>query len=279
MQVTVLVMGGRITPTDECLKVFFHLAGGDAARILILPTACHNVLAVQEYARGLEMLGVRYPPTILPVWEREQAEDRSLVRVLTCASAVLILGGDLNRLLAVVRGTQLHHALWQAGAAGVVIGGISAGAAALGTWVGGLEGALRPSRWQPALGVLPHTVIVPHFHRQGRLEALLRITSRYPGWLGLGVDEATGVIVCPSGLQGVGAGQVTLITVVERDSTPEGGPWIVRLCAGQSLAWSALPWLRQSQIRSWEMIRDEFSGRPLPPVAGSTDVMFHLFQK
>lgn len=169
MQVTVLAMGGRITPTDECLKVFLHLAGGDAARILILPTACHNVLAVQEYARGLEMLGVRYPPTILPVWEREQAEDRSLVRVLACVSAVLILGGDLNRLLAVVRGTRLHHALWQAGAAGVVIGGISAGAAALGTWVGGLEGALRPSRWQPALGVLPHTVIVPHFHRQGRL--------------------------------------------------------------------------------------------------------------
>lgn len=279
MQTITIIMGGRIASTSECLRAFLNLAGGASARVVILPTACQDPLAVQDYVNGLKALGLRHPPTILPVWERIQAEDRALAHALAYASAVLILGGDLKRLLRVVRGTRLHRMLWQAHTVGVVVGGISAGAAAIGTLVAGLESPLTPY-WEFALGMLPHAVIVPHFHQRGRYQALLRIMLDYPGWLGLGVDEATGVIVGPSGVQVVGTGQVTLITTVRGDSTSsERSMWIMQLGAGQSLTWSALPWLLAEPGTRAENNAGIFSERPLSPVTRSADIMFHLFKQ
>ncbi|WP_299024852.1 cyanophycinase [uncultured Thermanaerothrix sp.] len=279
MQTITMIMGGGITSTSECLRAFLNVAGGASARVVILPTACHDPLAVQDYVNGLKVLGLRYPPTILPVWERTQAEDRALVRALAYTSAVLILGGDLKRLLRVVRGTRLHRMLWQAHTVGVVVGGISAGAAAMGTLVGGLEDSLTP-HWEFALGMLPRAVIVPHFHQRGRYQALWRIMLDCPGWLGLGVDEATGVIMGPWGVQVVGAGQVTLITAVRGDNaSSERSMWIMQLGAGQSLTWGALPWLLAepgTQVDNSARILFE---RSLSPVTRSANIMFHLFKQ
>ncbi len=275
MQPVVLLMGGRISPTDECLAVFLCQAGGTAARVAILPTACGNPQVAHVYARGLMTLGLHHPPFILPIWERAQAEDRTLLRILDQVSGLLILGGDVAHLLNVVSGTRLHHALQRAVIAGMVIAGISAGAAAMGSLV--LSPGCRVyshGKWQSGLGLLPRMVVVPHFHQRGRYRVLIQLLTQYPVGVGLGVDEATAALINPEGIHSIGSGLVTLLMTGLLPSPPFGKlyPWAVHLRAGQSLTWNAL------SLASVE-IEGQGTRWYLPSITGAADVMFHFFQQ
>ncbi len=277
MQPVVMLMGGRISPVDECLAVFLRQAGGAGARVAILPTACDNPQVVHAYAKGLLLLGLRHSPFILPIWERAQAEDRILLRILSHINGLLILGGDIARLLSVVQGSRLHHALQQAINNGAVIAGISAGAAALGTIV--LYSVLRldvPGYWRPGLGLLSNTIIVPHFRQRRRQMILMRVLMQFPAWVGLGIDEATAALINGEGIHSIGSGWVTLMAT---DALPlhqlgRSLPWMIHLHPGQSLTWDAVP------VQSLPMIIDNRKPcRRLPPVTGAADVMFHFFKQ
>lgn len=275
MRSVVMLMGGCIPPLGECLAVFLRQAGGAAARVAILPTACANPQVVHAYARGLTTLGLHYPPFILPIWERAQAEDRTLVRILGQVSGLLILGGDVVRFLKVVQGTRLHHALQQAVTAGMVIAGISAGAAAMGSLVLGSWGRLHPQgKWLSGLGLLPCMVVVPHFHQRGRHRVLMHLLTQNPIGVGVGVDEATAALINAEGIHSIGSGLVTLMIAGFLPSPPSGklSPWAIHLRAGQSLTWNAL------SLVSAE-VEGQGTRRYLPPVTGAADVMFHFFQQ
>lgn len=242
--VVAMVMGGRISPVDDCLAVFLSLVGGGGARVAILPTACDNLQVVQAYTRGLLELGLHRPPLILPIWERAQAEDQTLWRIFCQTDGLLILGGNVTRLLRVVRESRLHCILQQALVAGMVIAGISAGAAVLGDLVFVSDHPLNSNRrWQSGWGLLPRIVIIPHFRQRGRQKILMQILMHYPTWLGVGIDEATAAIFNTKGIHAIGSGQVTLMMANPFALYLSGGslPWVIHLQAGQSLAWDTLP--------------------------------------
>ncbi|MCX8023688.1 MAG: cyanophycinase [Thermanaerothrix sp.] len=273
----VMLMGGCISPVDECLAVFLRQAGGAGARVAILPTACESPQVANAYARGLMTLGLHHPPFILPIWERAQAEDRALLRILSQTSGLLILGGNVIRLLAVVRGTWLHQILRKVAIGGMPIAGISAGAAVMGAIVLcpalGLDTLCHQFS---GLGVFPSTIVVPHFRQRGRQMILMQMLMSYPGWLGLGVDEATAALIDAEGLHSIGSGLVTLMMSGSFPLYPSSRsfPWIIRLHSGQSLNWDAIP------VQSWPMSVDseKYVGC-LSSVTGAADIVLHFFKQ
>ncbi|MGB9799655.1 MAG: cyanophycinase [Thermanaerothrix sp.] len=272
--VVAIVMGGQISPVDECLAVFLSQVSDVGARVAILPTACDNPQVVQAYTRGLLELGLHRPPLILPIWERAQAEDRTLWRIFSQIDGLLILGGNVIRLLRVVRESQLRCILQQALVAGMVIAGISAGAAVLGDLVFVSDHPLSSNRrWQSGWGLLPRIVIVPHFRQRRRQKILMQLLMHYPTWLGVGVDEATAAVLSPKGIHATGSGQVTLMMANPLAPYLSGGslPWAIHLQAGQSLAWDTLP------IPSLPMIITRAG--MLPTVTGTADIMLHFFKQ
>ncbi|MGH9382535.1 MAG: cyanophycinase [Thermoanaerobaculia bacterium] len=207
-----LVGGGE--RSDAMMRRFVELAGGAGrAEVVVLPLASDS--SAQTGAETVEeftALGVR-ARTLTP--SREEAESEDAAALLGNATAVWFTGGDQARVTRVLLGTPLHEAIRALRARGGVIGGTSAGAAVMsdpmltGNQVRGELGyhgdefrriARNYIDLQPGLGYLPGVIVDQHFTARERHNRLLSAVLSHPELLGVGIDEATALIVRPDGL-------------------------------------------------------------------------------
>ncbi|MGB9826860.1 MAG: cyanophycinase, partial [Desulfofundulus sp.] len=148
---------------------------------------------------------------------REKAADPAPVRILQQATGIFFTGGDQLRIARILGGTRVEQALQVASRAGVVIGGTSAGAAAMGeVMITGGRGGRSPGRntvkMAPGLGLISGVVIDQHFAQRGRIGRLLAAVAHNPHVLGIGIDEDTAIAVSPDGRFTVlGSGTVTVV--------------------------------------------------------------------
>jgi cyanophycinase len=193
----VLAGGGKV-PTSVWNR-FVELAGGDDARLVVIPTAsepadegpllpvrtcpCWDELYETRKVKSLVFLHTRRP---------DQANDPAFVRPLTEASGVWFGGGDQTRLTAAYHGTAVEREVKQVLARGGVVGGTSAGAAVMSAVM--IRGGNPVAEVGPGFGLLPGVVIDQHFSQRQRLPRLQGVLAKYPR-LGLGIDEETGVVV------------------------------------------------------------------------------------
>lgn len=188
-----VIAGGGALP-EEVWDTFTKLAGGPAARLVIVPTAGADADIKQADAL-VEVWKKRGGPsvTLLHTRDRKQANDPSFVKPLTQATGVWFGGGDPARLSDAYLGTaveaQLHKLLERGG----VVGGTSGGAAALSKLM--IAGGKIPAQVTSGFGLLPNFVLEQHLLQHNRLDRLLDTLARHAGWVGLGVDEQTAVVV------------------------------------------------------------------------------------
>ncbi len=151
-------------------------AGGADARVIVVPTA-----AAREYPAGAARHGVQWFKQIgaqadaaLAVDVRS-ANNSAIVATIESATLIYLPGGDPVLLVEILRGSLAWNAIVTAHERGVVIGGASAGAMALGTQM-----------WNPhtgdlidGLGLIP-IVTLPHFgiERIDRARALRQQLDR-----------------------------------------------------------------------------------------------------
>ncbi len=189
----VIVGGGAVGP--EILTETLRLAGGaEQARIAILPQAS-----------GLPDAGEKSAA----VWREAGAADIRVVDLaqsvearkhLERANLVWMPGGQQSRLVEALRAAEMIPVLRARLAGGAVIGGTSAGAAAMsqimieGTGdAGGISaGAVKISE---GLGLLPGVIVDQHFFKRQRFNRLLAAVREHPGRTGAGIDEGTALIV------------------------------------------------------------------------------------
>ncbi|HBP22054.1 MAG TPA: hypothetical protein DEA08_30265, partial [Planctomycetes bacterium] len=184
-------------------------------------------------------------------------------RALRGAEAVFLAGGDQATYLAAWRDTPVQRELQAAWQRGAVLGGTSAGCAVLGELVfSAARGTIRSRealadphaprvqltrrflRLPPLVGVLTDT----HFSRRERLGRLVAFLARAQreGWaarpVGLGIDEATALVVDPRGKAAVlGRGCVSVVRLLEPGRVRAGQPLtgtrveVTRLRAGHVL--------------------------------------------
>ncbi|MEO8497299.1 MAG: cyanophycinase, partial [Planctomycetota bacterium] len=203
-----LICGGGELP-ERILDRFRELAGGDAARLVIVPTASDVVnektdQKIIEFWRGWNVASVQ----ILHTRSKEEANTPEFVAPLKEATGVWFGGGSQSRIAEAYVGTAVESELQALLERGGVIGGTSAGAAIqckLMIASGNPEAILKTG-----LDLLPGSVIDQHFRQRDRQPRLVRVLTEHPGYVGFGVDEATALLVDGRGLEIIGDNCVTV---------------------------------------------------------------------
>jgi cyanophycinase len=198
------------------LRRFTELAGGDAARIAIIPTASAVDDAGQRYKGIFLELGAETADVIF-VGDRDDANSDDLVGLIEQSTGIFMTGGNQIRVASILGGTRIAETLRGCSRAGVPIAGTSAGASVMSTVMvaGGKSGATpRPNAaaMSPGLGLIDTMIIDQHFRERDRVGRLVTMVSYNPGLLGLGIDEDTAALITPNGiLEVLGRGSVLVV--------------------------------------------------------------------
>jgi cyanophycinase len=211
-----LIIGGA---EDRCcgaglLERFVELCGGDQARLVLVTTASgvpEEVL--DEYERVFSKLGVEHTSE-LRLRGRSDADGDAAIELLRTATGVFFSGGDQAKLRTLV-GSRTNDIIAQRLRDGLVVGGTSAGATAMGRTMilggAGSDVSAAAVRTGPGLGLLPYALIDMHFAERGRLPRLLSAVAYDPEHLGIGLDENTGVLIEGDGFEVIGTGVATVV--------------------------------------------------------------------
>jgi cyanophycinase len=182
------------------LREFVASAGGEHARIVVVPTASAlGPEIVEVYQAVFTRLGAAEVVGVRPE-SREQARDPAYAEQLAGATGIFMTGGNQLKLSSVVAGTPFGAAIVAAHRRGATVGGTSAGASIQSSHmvafgVGGATPKQRMTQVAAGLGLVDTTVIDQHFEQRNRYGRLLMIVAQNPQLLGLGVDEDTAAVV------------------------------------------------------------------------------------
>jgi cyanophycinase len=130
---SLMIIGGGEDRTDNkiVLEKFIALAGGAQKPIIIITAASTVPDDVWEmYREAFDALGAK-DVRHLPIADRAAADDAEIARAVAGAAGVFMTGGDQKRLVAVIGGTAVEHAMREAYQGGACIAGTSAGASVM----------------------------------------------------------------------------------------------------------------------------------------------------
>ena len=205
-----LVVAGGGELENGILQRFVTLAGGNKARVVLIPTASRraddaaHLSALSQKWQSLNPASV----SVLHTRSRDAATRESFSAILRDATGVWIGGGSQTRVTDVYLHTPVERELYALLARGGVIGGSSAGAA--------VQSRLMIARGSPVAEVatgfalLPGSVIDQHFLARKRQPRLLSVLNKHPQMIGLGVDEGTALVVTNRRIEVVGRSTVTV---------------------------------------------------------------------
>lgn len=178
---------------------FVRMAGGRDARIVLIPTAgaeygSHDGwTAIEE----LKQAGVEHLE-ILHTRSRSVADLEAFASPLEDATGVWLSGGRQWRLVDVYLDTETHRELDALLARGGVIGGNSAGASSLASFLirGGEDNqdVMSPTR-DEGFGFLRNVAIDQHLLARGRENEMFEVLHENPHLLGIGLDEGSAIVV------------------------------------------------------------------------------------
>jgi cyanophycinase len=212
-----LIAGGAVRGDNgEVWSRLVQLAGGQGARIAVMPSAAGNpqrsgtnlAATLNKYGASAFMVpvGVRFKDRDY----RRDAEDPALAQSIREAGGVYFAGGDQGLITkALVRPdgsrTAVLQAIWDVYQKGGVIGGSSAGAAIMSatmyyeadTVLGTLSVGVNDGReLAPGLGFVGNDLFVDqHLLARGRFARMLPAMLKKGYTQGLGIDENTAVII------------------------------------------------------------------------------------
>jgi len=198
-QGTVLVAGGGFLG-PEIMQRFVALAGGAEARIVVIPTAGGEEEFGSDWGGHalLREAGAR-EVTVLHTRDPQEANSQEFVEPLREATGVWFPGGRQWRLVDSYLGTRTQRELAAVLQRGGVVGGTSAGASILASYL--VRGAQETNTvvmapgYEEGFGFLQNTAVDQHLLARGRERDLLQVLAVHPHLLGIGVDEGTALIV------------------------------------------------------------------------------------
>ena len=207
----VIIGGGAIGP--KIVERFVELAGGPEAEYVLIPTATEgDDLDPRRLAEQFRrQFGVR-KVAVLHTRDRAEADTEAFAAPLKTASAVFFGGGRQWRLVDSYLGTRVDRELKALLDRGGVIGGSSAGATIQGSYL--VRGAragpqiMMAEGYEVGLGFLRDSAIDQHLRARRRQDDLVAVIEAHPGLLGIGLDEATAIVVRGDRFEVLGAGLV-----------------------------------------------------------------------
>ena len=196
----VMVVGGGSIGKDIYGR-FIELAGGPDALIIDVPTAGGAATYGAETAtsRSLKAAGAKNV-IVLHTVDRKVADSESFVEPIKRAGAVWFEGGRQWHLVDSYAGTKSEQAFREVLDRGGIVGGTSAGASILSSFLlrGAREGntIVVAPEYLKGFGYLRETAIDQHVVARSRLRDLAdSLLPRYPNLLGISEDEGTAWLV------------------------------------------------------------------------------------
>ena len=216
------------------LRRFVEASGGENADIVVIPTASKMHETGPRYEALFRDLGAARV-TVMDFDTRRDCQEANRLQRLEEATGIFFTGGNQLRLTALLGGTPVAQLIRKRNAAGVTVGGTSAGASILSEHMiaFGDEGSSVVAgsvRLAPGLGLTNRFVIDQHFRERDRLGRLITALAYNPFAIGIGLDEDTAVFIGPDEVLEVeGSGGVTVVDASEvsfssADSVSEGQP-------------------------------------------------------
>lgn len=160
---------------------------------------------------------------------KAQANDPAKADSIRHAKLIYISGGDQNRFMDAVAGSAVEKAIHEAYQNGAMVGGTSAGAAVMSAVM--ITGNSRKNpeysstfhtieadniETRPGLGMLKHAIVDQHFVKRSRHNRLISAVIEYPALKGIGIDEATAILVKGKDAEVVGVSQVLVYSNPKR---------------------------------------------------------------
>ena len=204
------------------LTRFVRLCGGHESDIVVIPTASRLQDTGARYEKIFADIGVGRV-TSLNFASRADCERDEWLERIAYATGVFFTGGNQLRLSTILGGTRAAKMIRQINAAGVTVGGTSAGASILSDHMiaFGSEGSSPRAdsvRLAPGLGLTNRFIIDQHFRQRDRLGRLVSALAYNPFPVGIGLDEDTAVFIGPDNtLEVEGSGTVTVVDAHETE--------------------------------------------------------------
>ena len=209
-----LVGSGEYLPAIEPVDRYLFSQLNGEPRVLCLPTAAGTEsperirywmdLGVEHFSR----LGVQVEA--LPIIDRAGALDPCWVECIRQANFIYLSGGRPDYLYNTLKDTPTWEAIFSVHLRGGIIAGCSAGAMIMGARIPGFP------RWQPAFGLIPKAVIIPHFDE---LPQVFIKTIRYliqRNWTIVGIEGNTALVSSNGEISVIGSGSVTIWNINRR---------------------------------------------------------------
>jgi cyanophycinase len=227
-----IVGGGNLTGTGINEK-FIELAGGPEKNFVIVPTAGGNRNAQGELVAYDEQriiapwlrLGLKNV-RMLHTHDPKVADTEEFAKVLRTADGVWFNGGRQWNIVDSYANTLTYREFHKVLERGGAIGGSSAGATIQGEYLvrGDTSGpnvmmTAEPAH-QDAFKFLRKVAIDQHINTRNRWDDLVPVIQKYPKFLGIGLSEATAIIVKGDTFEVMGAWKVAV-----HDNTRLYQPW------------------------------------------------------
>ena len=224
---SLVIVGGNARIAPEVFKEFIDLAGGPTAKIVIIPTANGG----RDFGPAYQ--GRVYPNfqqhgvtdlQILHTDDRAVADSEAFTNVIKNATGVWFMGGRQWRLADAYLGTKTQAALADLLAKGGVVGGSSAGATILGSYL--VRGDTKTNTimmgdHEEGFGFLKNSAIDQHLLRRNRQFDLVEVMKAKPDLLGIGLDEGTAIVVQGNRFEVIGVSFVAIYDPkIMTDKTP-----------------------------------------------------------
>jgi cyanophycinase len=209
-----LVIVGGAMQDPAIVKRFIDLAGGPDAEIVIVPTA-GEADTYDQYWSGLRQFrenGAR-KLSVLHTRDPKVADTEAFARPITTARAVFFTGGRQWRLADSYLNTRVQRELQALLDRGGVIGGSSAGATIIGSFL--VRGDTKGNETMigdhtVGFGFLKNSAIDQHLLRRNRQFDLIDVVQKHPDLLGIGIDEDTAIVVQEDRFDVIGQGYVAI---------------------------------------------------------------------
>jgi cyanophycinase len=252
---SLLIVGGGMRDR-KIVERFLELAGGKDAPLVVIPTAGEDDAYGDSWGglRQFKEAGATRLK-VLHTRDRKLADTDAFAAPIREARGVFFAGGRHWRLADSYLNTRTHAELRALLERGGVIGGTSAGATILGSFMvrGDTKGnTLMVGDHTEGLGFLKQVTIDQHLLRRNRQFDLLPVIEARPELLGIGIDEDTAIVVKGDGFDVIGNGYVA---IYDHQRRLDGGGRFYLLAPGD-----------RYDLKTREAKRPEARGSPLERV-------------
>lgn len=211
-----VIVGGSLSDSSIYAR-FLELAGGPDAPIVIVVTAGSDAYLFDNC--GLEDIKKRFSENnfnnyiVLHTRSRDVANSEAFVKPITEASGLWFTGGRQWRLADSYMDTRTHEEIIKLLERGGVVGGSSAGASIMGSYL--VRGDTKTNTiimgdHEKGLSLITNCAIDQHLLALNRQFDILEILEVHPELLGIGLDENTAIVVHDNEFEVIGESFVAI---------------------------------------------------------------------